>query len=167
MLNFKKMIKNLLFLILFILLSCNQEPKKSIDFIKIIEKSSSKEEFLEKELNVCKDLDIAIEKAKTENKPIFIYFTGHGLPLNNNVKSNILLKNETTFNLLKNNYINAWLYVNDKVNGQKWIEYQKNNFKYIAQPYFCILNSNGIIISKGIDYGDAYKNLEQELKKYI
>lgn len=168
MLNLKKMTKHTIFLIILIIISCNnRESEKEINLKKIIEKSNKEELFLEKELNVYRDLEKGIKKAKTENKPIFLHFTGHALPLKNKVKSNILLKNTTTFQLLKNNYINVWLYVDDKKTGKKWFNYQKNNFKYMAQPFFSILDTDGVILSEGLDYGDAYKNLEKELKKHI
>lgn len=168
MLNFIKMIKHTLFLATLIIIGCNNtESTKDNDLKKIIEKSDKEELFLEKELNVYRDLTKGIEKAKTENKPIFLYFTGHALPLKNKVKSNILLKNTTTFKLLKNNYINVWLYVDDKNTGKKWFDYQKNNFKYMAQPFFSILDTDGVILSEGLDYGDAYRSLEEVLKKHI
>lgn len=162
----------LISILFFINISCKNtsndtKSEKEIKFKEIVEKSINQELFLEKELKVFRNLEEGIERAKTEKKPIFLHFTAHSLPLKNKVKSNILLKNQNTFELLKNNYINVWLYIDDKDNGDKWFKYQKNNFKYIAQPYFGFLNFNGVILSEGLDYGNAYRNLEKELKKHI
>ncbi len=164
--------KNIFLLTLTILtcLNCKNPTYKvelptESDFQNAVEKSKNQEEYLNSELGIITDLDSGIEKALTEKKPILLYFTGYAVVNGRKIESDLIMKNKTVFQTMKNDYINVWLYVDDKNVGKKWYEYQKENFKSNVQPYFVILDSNGIPISKGLGYSEAKANLETELLK--
>ncbi|SHJ78749.1 hypothetical protein SAMN04488007_1433 [Maribacter aquivivus] len=160
----------LLNLIIFTFLNC-KNPNHKIEFPtesdiqNAIEKGKKQEEHLNSELRILKDLDYGIEKAQTEKKPILLYFTGYAVINGRKIESDLIMKNETLFQTMQNDYINVWLYVDDKKVGKKWSDYQKENFKSNVQPYFVILDSDGNPITKGMGYSEAKDNLETELLK--
>jgi len=160
----------LLILTISTFLSCKNPTYKiemptESDIQNAVEKSKNQEEYLNSELRIIRDLDSGIGKAKSEEKPILLYFTGYAVVNGRKIESDLLMKNKTVFQTMKNDYINVWLYVDDKVVGKKWFDYQKENFKSNVQPYFVILDSDGNPISKGLGYSEAKANLETELLK--
>ena len=164
--------KRIFFLILTIstFLSCKNPtykielPTKS-DIQNAIETAEKQEEYLNSELRIITDLESGIEKAQSEKKPILLYFNGYALINGRKIESDLIMKNQTIFKSMKNDFINVWLYVDDQNVGKKWSDYQKENFKTNVQPYFVILDSNGNPITKGFGYSDAIANLETELLK--
>ncbi len=142
-----------------------KKDKQLLEYQNEITKNIAKEEYFKSELRILTDLDIGIEQAQSEKKPILLYFTGYAVVNSRKIESDLLLKNTTVHQLMKNDYINVWLYVDDRNVGKKWYDYQKESFKSNVQPYFVILDSNGNQISKGLGYSEAKANLETELLK--
>jgi hypothetical protein len=142
------------------------KDKQFIEYQNDIFKNKIKEDSLISQLRIIKDLNLGIEQAQSEKKPILLYFTGYAVINGRKIESNLLLKNKIVFESMKNDYINVWLYVDDKQHGKKWYDYQKTNFKSNQQPYFVILDHNGNPISKGLDYYKAKEQLETELLKH-
>jgi|GEM_PF-6879758 len=164
--------KHLILLIICVstLVSCNnplfnnQEPLKPVVIEYTIEDENKTQKALT-ELRIIEDLDEGIELANIENKPILLCFTGYAVVNGRKIESDFILKNDIVFQSMKDDYINVWLYVDDKRVGKKWSNFQKEKFKSNVQPYFVFLNSNGKQISKGLGYSQAKKNLENELLK--
>ncbi len=142
-----------------------KKDKQLLEYQNEIAKNIAKEEYFKSELRILTDLNIGIEQAQSEKKPILLYFTGYAVVNGRKIESDLLLKNKTVHKLMKNDYINVWLYVDDRNVGKKWYDYQKEKFKSNVQPYFVILDSNGNPISKGLGYSEAKANLETELLK--
>jgi thioredoxin-related protein len=69
-----------------------------------------------KEFTSFKSYYQGLEKAKKENKPIFIHFTGFGC-VGYNEFENDLIKNREILKNLCNNYISIELYVDD----MRWV----------------------------------------------
>lgn len=155
-------------IVFFVLINCKEsvyhfEKPTVIDIQKNIEKTKEHEVFLESELRVINNLEAGIKKAQTEKKPILLYFTGYAVVNARKIESDLLIKNQTVFRLMRDKYINVWLHVDDRKIGKMWLNYQKENFNTDLQPYFVILNSEGIPISKGMAYEDAKESLNIEL----
>ncbi|MBC9795101.1 hypothetical protein [Sinomicrobium weinanense] len=133
------------------------------DILNNIEAIGKQEEYLKTELQIITDLEVGMEKAKTENKPILLCFTGYAVINSRKMESEVVMKNKTVFETKKNDYINIWLYVDDKDTGKKWKDYQKENFDSGVQPYFVIPDTGGHTISEGLGYREAKVNPEREL----
>tara|TARA_R110002049_G_scaffold308896_1_gene514741 strand:- start:1019 stop:1861 length:843 start_codon:yes stop_codon:yes gene_type:complete len=142
-----------------------KKDKQLLEYQNEITKNIAKEDYFKSELRILTDLEIGIEQAQSEKKPILLYFTGYAVVNSRKIESDLLLKNTTVHQLMKNDYINVWLFVDDRNVGKKWYDYQKESFKSNVQPYFVILDSNGNPISKGLGYSEAKANLETELLK--
>ena len=129
---------------------------------------SCKQRYDYDELRVFNDYEAGLAQAKIENKPLLLYFTAHGLcggcPF---IEDENILGDRKVFNKLKNDFINIWLYVDDRRKiknvefegedsitiGSKWSKLQHETFNESSQPYFVIINANGEqISSKGIGY---------------
>ena len=121
----------------------------------------------EAELHIINDLDRGKVKAEKEGKPILLIFTGYGVINSRKLESEVIFKNERILNLLKNKFINVWLYVDDNSeNGKKWNELQTLEFKGNYQPQIFILDSKGNILDGGIGYKESKQELLQLLEKY-
>jgi len=142
-----------------------KKDKQLIEYQNEIAKNKAKEDYFISQLRIITDLNLGIEQAQSEKKPILLYFTGYAVVNGRKIESDLLMKNETVFQTMKNDYINVWLYVDDRNVGKKWYDYQKEKFKSNVQPYFVILDSHGNPISKGLGYSEAKENLENELLK--
>lgn len=114
----------------------------------------------------------ALEKAKKENKPLLVVFTGYGCVNATKMQENIYTQ-ESIDNILNKVYTVVHLYVDDrkslsppisnqnglriKTEGQCWTEFQRTNFQVRSQPYFVILNSKEEVLTTPIGYtGSAY-----------
>ena len=129
-------------------------------------------------LNCYHDFDEGIAAAKSQNKPLFIDFTGHGCV-------NCRKMEETVWPLpgiidrLRDDYIVVSLYVDEKVRlfpdnnfaylldpktgeklrtvGSKWSSFQVNNFDISAQPYYVLMHHDGkTILNKPTDYANGH-----------
>ena len=122
---------------------------------------------LEKDLNIIKDLDQGIQKARVENKPILLVFAAVGSVHCRKYEEEIL-KDEQLLSLMKNNFVNVWLWVDDKRGEwRKWSRLQFREFKGNYQPHIFILDQNGQITGGDIEYNAARDNLLLLLLKHI
>ncbi len=115
------------------------------------------------------DIKSAIKEGKTKKKKVLLYFTGYSVTNARYVEKKILtdvnVKNLMTENFL---YFNA--YVDDRkidnvtqsTVGQKFHKILKDNFNRNDIPYFCIIDSDGKILS---DIG--YTNDTEEFIRFL
>jgi len=149
--------KKLLVRILFLLTFCTYYESKYFNY---------------EALQVIKDYEEGLEKAKVEGKPIFLYFTCHGCMGDYRIERKQILGDWKTYKKLRDEFINVWLYVDDrkkiepyisplsgrtiKAIGNKWADLQYEKFGEQSQPLFIILNKNGERISANqIGYSQA------------
>ncbi|MCG8476564.1 MAG: thioredoxin family protein [Cytophagales bacterium] len=131
------------------------------------------------------DLDQAIECSKAQNKPIFLDFTGHGCVNCREMEARVWSDPEV-LKILKNEYVVLALYVDDKTElpqnqwyrssydnkikktiGKQNADYQIGKYKNNAQPYYCLLNSDGELMVKPKAYDLNASNFVKFLKKGI
>lgn len=160
-----------LFLFFILLQSCNNsaqiKPLTKENMTFNLEKAIQEENKLETELRLIKDLDEGIKQAQKEGKPILLIFTGLGVLNSRKLESEIILKNEKVFSLMKEKYINVWLYVDDrKGNGKKWSDLQAFKFNGNHQPQIFVLDANGKKLDGGMDYNESKNKLLPLLVKY-
>ena len=110
------------------------------------------------------DYEQAIEASKAQNKPIFLDFTGHGCVNCREMEANVW-KDPRVLKMLNEDYIMLALYVDDKTPlpeneqyvsehdgklkkdiGRKNADFQISHFNTNAQPYYCLLDSNGELL---------------------
>lgn len=107
------------------------------------------------------DLEQAIKCSAEQNKPVFVDFTGHGCVNCREMEANVW-SNPQVLKKLQNDFIIAALYVDDKTElpesewvvskydgkvkktiGRKYADLQVSRYEKNAQPYYCILDSEG------------------------
>ena len=113
----------------------------------------------------------ALAQAKVSNKPVLIDFTGYACANCRKMEDNVW-PDEAVLKRLKNDFIIASLYVDDKKEldpkrhykstydgklkttvGAKNADFQITTFNNNAQPYYCIVDENGnLIVPKPIGY---------------
>ncbi|MCF0201174.1 MAG: thioredoxin family protein [Bacteroidales bacterium] len=107
------------------------------------------------------DYDQALSCARSQNKPVFVDFTGHGC---NNCREmeNSVWSDPEVLKMLRDEYIVVALYVDDKTEmaeedwvksekngkmkktiGSKNIDFQETRFGANAQPYYVLLDNDG------------------------
>ena len=92
------------------------------------------------------DLEKALAQAKTENKRIFIDFTGYTCTNCRWMEANVFPKKEVGAELSK--YVLARLYTDDgSENNAQQQEYQEKNFQTVALPFYAIIESGGETVS--------------------
>lgn len=128
-------------------------------------------------IKVFHDLDQAKAYAKEANKPILVDFTGYNCPNCRRTESTVWT-NDAIRPLLKNDYVIASLYVDDKTQlpqsewkysdvmemeirtvGNKWSDYQVRRYKQLSQPLYVITDPDGNDLSAPIGY-------EPNIEKY-
>lgn len=99
------------------------------------------------ELNwIDNDLDKALAKAKSENKRVFIDFTGYTCTNCRWMEANVFPKKEVEAEMSK--FVLARLYTDDgSENNNKQQEYQEKTFKTVALPFYAILEADGKTVS--------------------
>jgi len=133
---------------------------------------------LENELQVVRFYDQGIEKGRSEDKPIFLLFTGHHCANNDKIQS--LINNDNAIkDLLAKEFVNVWLFVDDpqrlpspeialrkdkevthKTFGHKWATLEINKFDRNIQPLAVIINAKGEIMNAPKTYGELKGVLE-------
>ena len=120
-----------------------------------------------------KDYELALQKAKAQNKPILIDFTGYACVNCRRMEENVW-SNEEVMSIMRDKYIVVSLYVDDKKNlpaakqftyttkdgiekeiitvGNKWATFETENFKNNAQPLYAILNADEILLNNPVGY---------------
>ncbi|HBK83661.1 MAG TPA: thiol:disulfide interchange protein [Flavobacterium sp.] len=133
------------------------------------------------------DYDKGLEYAKKVNKPILLDFTGYAC-VNCRKMEDFVWSNPDILSLLKDKFVLISLYVDYKkelpVNqkyiskttgkeiitiGNKWSDFQITRYQNNAQPYYIVLDKNGVDLNMPIGYTPdvtTYKNwLETGLSK--
>ena len=88
------------------------------------------------------DLQAALNKAKTENKLVFIDFTGYTCTNCRWMEANIFTKTEVENEL--NRFVLARLYTDDgSENNNKQQEYEQTAFGTVALPFYAIVDADG------------------------
>ena len=92
------------------------------------------------------DLDKALAKAKTENKRVFVDFTGYTCTNCRWMEANVFPKSEVEAEMSK--YVLARLYTDDgSENNEKYQQFQEKNFKTVALPFYAVLDAEGKTVS--------------------
>jgi thiol:disulfide interchange protein DsbD len=137
-------------------------------------------------LDCYKDFEAAREKAKYDNKPILIDFTGWACVNCRRVEENIW-SNPEVYDILKNRFIINSLYVDDRKKlspeetfnfkfsdgrikkirtvGEKWSTFQLQNFNSASQPYYIIIHPNGRILNYPLQYTSSVNKYRNWLNK--
>ncbi|GAB4126795.1 MAG: cytochrome c biogenesis protein CcdA [Raineya sp.] len=129
------------------------------------------------------DYKEGLEYAKKVNKPVFLDFTGHGCANCRKMEEYVWIKPEI-LSILQNEYVIISLYVDDKTElpESEWItskvdgkvkktigkvnlDFERERFNNIAQPYYCLLDADGnLLVSPPIGYEPDIKIFEAYLK---
>lgn len=128
------------------------------------------------------DYDQAVACAKAQNKPLYVDFTGHGCVNCREMEANVW-SDLRVLDILRNDYIIAALYVDDKTKlpkeewvigsdgkekktiGRKYADFQISKFKTNAQPYYCLMGHNGELLMEPRAYSldrDAFVEFLQK-----
>ena len=92
------------------------------------------------------DLEKALDRAKAENKRVFIDFTGYTCTNCRWMEANVFTKKEVEAEMSK--FVLARLYTDDgSENNTKQQEYQEQNFQTVALPFYAILDASGVTVS--------------------
>ncbi len=132
----------------------------------MIKKWMNEEKYLIKleELNIVTSYEQGLEKSLKSNKPILLFFTGYGVVNSRKMEENLIFSNDEVFSLMKNKFVNIWLYVDDRKNlstkteresktyGEKWLKLEKEKFGRDSQPLFVILTKHGKVIAGPLEY---------------
>lgn len=131
------------------------------------------------------DYDDALAYAKEVNKPVLLDFTGYACANCRKMEENVWPNTEVLAKL-KNDFVIASLYVDDKKELAKEKQYTSTNDKELkttigdknmdleitkfnnnAQPYYCVVDADGNSVLKPIGYTDAttFSNFLSEAKK--
>jgi thiol:disulfide interchange protein len=126
-----------------------------------------------KNFEPLKDYEQALQKAKIDNKPILIDFTGYACVNCRRMEENVWSR-EDIKDIMKNKFIIVSLYVDDKkklsaakqftyktkdgidkeiiTTGDKWATFETENFKNNAQPLYAIINADQILLNNPVGY---------------
>jgi thiol:disulfide interchange protein DsbD len=129
------------------------------------------------------DYEEGLAYAKEVNKPILVDFTGWAC-VNCRKMEERVWSDPKILNMLKNDFVLISLYVDDKNKlpkedqytsemtgkkvrtiGDKWMEFQKDNYETAAQPLYVIKDKNGKDISQPIAYTPEIDLYEAWLRK--
>lgn len=100
------------------------------------------------------DLESAIKVGKENGKKVLLYFSCYGCVNARKMEDRILVDNQIKALLIQNfTYYIAYTDDNSKDDtyktvGKKFIKLQSDNFKTDYQPYFCIIDDSGKILSE-------------------
>lgn len=120
------------------------------------------------DLWVINDLYKGIELAKEESKPIVLIFTAYGSVHARKLEQEVLLRDEKVYALMKEKYVNVWLYVDErKPEGKTWNDLQHTVFKGNHQPQIFVLDSEGKKLSSGMGYHESKIELLSLLENYV
>jgi thiol:disulfide interchange protein DsbD len=137
-----------------------------------------------KNFEPVKDYELAVQKAKAENKPILIDFTGYACVNCRRMEENVWTDPEVKA-LMTEKFILVSLYVDDKQKlpaakqftyttkdgtakeiltvGDKWATFETENFKNNAQPLYAILNGDEILMNNPVGYTPGIKEYKDWL----
>lgn len=131
------------------------------------------------------DYEQGLAYAKKVNKPVFLDFTGHGCANCRKMEENVWVTPKI-LEMLKNDYVVISLYVDDKTElpenehykakkdgeikttlGKKNFFIQIDKYQSIAQPYYCLLDTNGNLMVQSEGYNADNENFSKFLEKGI
>ena len=131
------------------------------------------------------DYEQGLAYAKEVGKPVLLDFTGHAC-VNCRKMEDFVWSKPEILAVLKEKVVLISLYVDDKRDlpkaaqyvsketgkeivtiGNKWSDYQITRYKNNAQPYYVILNSEGVDISKPIGYTPDVSEYKKWLEEGI
>lgn len=107
------------------------------------------------EFSKLSDIESAMKTGKENGKKVLLYFSSYACANSRRVEEQILTDNQVKSLLVENfNYFIA--YVDDRSEdkatnstvGKKIIKLQTENFKTNYQPYFCIIDNDGKVLSE-------------------
>ena len=107
------------------------------------------------------DYDQALSYARQVHKPLFVDFTGWTCVNCRKMEQKVWIKPEI-HDLLQNNYVVVSLYVDDKINGQKWSTLETTRFNNNAQPWYILIGNDGKELNAPIGFTDA-----ETFKKFL
>lgn len=118
-------------------------------------------------LDCFHDFDLGLAEAKRQGKPLFVDFTGHGCVNCRKMEENVWDK-PGIIEHLRDNFVVVSLYVDDKERlfpgdkfaylldpntgdkirtvGDKWSQFQVNNFNISSQPYYVLMHNDGVTL---------------------
>ena len=125
-----------------------------------------------------KDYEQGMAYAKSVGKPVMIDFTGHGC-VNCRKMELAVWRDPKVTDYIKNKYVLISLYVDDKTRlpqpivvkengedvtlrtvGDKWSYLQRVKFGASAQPFYVLLDNEGMPLNRSYSY-------DEDIKKYI
>jgi thiol:disulfide interchange protein len=131
------------------------------------------------------DYEEALQRAKKENKPVLLDFTGWACVNCRRMEENVWT-NEKVGELMKDKFIVVSLYVDERrplpateqidyttksgapkkiiTVGDKWATFQSENFDAVAQPQYAIISPNEKILTKTKGYTPSAKEFAQWLE---
>ncbi len=130
------------------------------------------------------DYNQALACAKAQHKPVFVDFTGHGC-VNCREMESVVWKDPQVLKMLRTDYVVVALYVDDKVIklpenewhrsssngkmiktlGKQNADMQISRFGTNAQPYYCLLDTNGDLLIQPKAYDLNISNFVDFLNK--
>ncbi|MDQ1770618.1 thioredoxin fold domain-containing protein [Labilibaculum sp. A4] len=139
-------------------------------------------------LNGYFDYKEGMDAAKKQNKPVFMDFTGHGCVNCREMEANVW-SDPQVLKRLREDYVVIAMYVDDKTKlpkeewivssydgkkkktlGKKNADFQISNYNINAQPYYCLLNSDGEDIASprayDLDAGKFVEFLDEGIKNF-
>lgn len=127
-------------------------------------------------LNCSRDYEVALARARKENKPLLIDFTGYACVNCRRMEENIWSKPDV-YALMKEEFIVVSLYVDDKemlpsverftyttkdgnkksikTIGDKWSTFQTENFANNSQPWYAIVDTQERLLTRPVGYTPA------------
>ncbi len=136
-------------------------------------------------LNCTHDYEEGLLKAKAENKPLLLDFTGYACVNCRRMEENVWSDPEV-YKIMKEKFIVISLYVDDKKNlpaakqftyktkdgtakeiisvGDKWATFETENFKNNAQPLYAILNTDEQLLNNPVGYTPNIKEYKDWLQ---
>lgn len=135
-------------------------------------------------LNCTHDYEEGLAKAKAENKPILLDFTGYACVNCRRMEENVW-SDEEVFKIMNEKFIIVSLYVDDKKKlpaakqftyttkegidkeiitvGNKWATFETENFRNNAQPLYAILNTSELLMNHPVGYTPSIKEYKEWL----
>lgn len=136
-------------------------------------------------LNCSHDYEEGLAKAKAENKPVLLDFTGYACVNCRRMEENVWSDPEV-YKIMKEKFIVISLYVDDKKKlpavqqftyktkdgiekeiitvGDKWATFETENFKNNAQPLYTILNTGEVLLNNPVGYTPSIKEYKDWLE---
>jgi len=135
--------------------------------------------------NCSHDYEEGLAKAKAENKPVLLDFTGYACVNCRRMEENVWSDPEV-YKIMKERFIVVSLYVDDKKKlpaakqftyktkegiskeiitvGDKWATFETENFRNNAQPLYAILNTGEVLLNNPVGYTPSIREYKDWLQ---